>query len=154
MENATKALLIAAAVIVVILIISLGIGIFTMASEQVDNAANLSEYEIQKFNEKFTKYVGEDESAAEVNALVKEAFNHNCIQENASTRVRVGLDGGGNMADGKIPGENGGVWLIMREQFYEDMQVNKVPAGNRYTVKVKYDSKTKLIYQIDITTKK
>jgi len=154
MENATKALLIAAAVLVVILIISLGIGIFNSASEQIDNAGNLSEYEIQKFNEKFTKYVGENLSAADVNALVKTAFNHNCIQEDASTRVRVGLDGGGNMADGKIPGENGGVWLIMREQFYEDMQINKVPAGKRYTVNVQYDSKSKLIYQIDITTNK
>ena len=44
MENATKALMIAAAVIVAILIISLGIGIFNMASEQVDNAGDLSEY--------------------------------------------------------------------------------------------------------------
>ena len=71
MENATKALLIAAAVLVAILIISLGIGIFNMASEQVYNAGDLSEYQIQQFNEKFTKYEGENKSGSEVNAMLK-----------------------------------------------------------------------------------
>ena len=54
MENATKALLIAAAVLVAILIISLGLVVYNMASETVDNAGNLDEYQIQQFNEKFT----------------------------------------------------------------------------------------------------
>ena len=44
----------------------------SISSEQVDNAGDLSEYQIQRFNEKFYKYVGEDVSAAEVNALVKD----------------------------------------------------------------------------------
>ena len=57
MENATKALLIAAAVLVAILIISLGIGIFNMSSEQIDNAGDLTEYQVQTFNDKFRKYV-------------------------------------------------------------------------------------------------
>ena len=153
MENATKALIIAASVLIVILLITFGVNILTTSTEQAGDI-DLSEYEIQKFNEKFARYVGNNVSAAEVNALVKVAFNHNCIYDDKTMRVRVGLDGGGNMADGKLPGENGGVWLVMREQFYEDMTINKVSVGKRYTVSVKYDPKTKLIYQIDVTTNK
>ena len=66
MENATKALMIAAAVIVVLLIIGLGIGVFNMASEQVDNAGDLSEYQIEQFNAKFRKYEGTNVSGSDV----------------------------------------------------------------------------------------
>ena len=45
MENATKALLIAAAVLIAILIISLGIVVYNKASEAVTGAGDLSEYE-------------------------------------------------------------------------------------------------------------
>ena len=139
MENATKALLIAAAVLVAILIISLGIGIFNMASEQVNNAGDLSEYEIQKFNEKFTQYEGTSVSASDVNAMLKTVFNHNLSQEDAAMRVRVGLDGETN-------------WLIRREGFNGSQTYTKVPTGNRYTVQVQYGASTKLIDQINVTT--
>ena len=151
MENATKALLIAAAVLVAILIISLGIGIFNMASEQVNNAGDLSEYEIQKFNEKFTQYEGTSVSASDVNALIKTAFNHNLSEEDPSRRVRVGFNGGGN-GNGTPNTSTGGYWLVMREQFYEDVTLKTVPAGNRYTVQVHYDPNSKLIDQINVNT--
>ena len=57
MENAVKALLIAAAVLIAILIISLGLVVYNRASETVNSAGDLSEYQIQQFNEKFLKYV-------------------------------------------------------------------------------------------------
>ena len=47
--------MIAAAVLVAILIISLGIGVFNSASEQMGDM-DLTEYQKQQFNEKFTKY--------------------------------------------------------------------------------------------------
>jgi type III secretory pathway component EscT len=59
MENATKALLIAAAVLIAVLLISLVMGVLNSGAEQVDNA-DLSEYEIQQFNDKFNKYVEEN----------------------------------------------------------------------------------------------
>ena len=51
MENATKALLIAAAVLVAILIISLGLVVYNMAAESVNNNSSLSAQEIQAFND-------------------------------------------------------------------------------------------------------
>lgn len=60
MENATKALLIAAAVLVAILIISLGLVVYNMAAETVKGSANLSQQEMQTFNEQFTQYQGDN----------------------------------------------------------------------------------------------
>ena len=87
MENATKALLIAAAVLVAILIISLGVGVFTSASEQMGDA-DLTEYQKQEFNAKFTKYSGTI-TGAELNTLLKTVFNHNNSQPSDSTCVPV-----------------------------------------------------------------
>ena len=53
MENASKALIIAGAILLAILIISLGILIYNQASGVVNNNA-MSEVETQNFNQKFT----------------------------------------------------------------------------------------------------
>ena len=55
MENASKALIIAGAILLAILLISLGIMIYTQASGVVNNNA-MSEVEISSFNKKFTQY--------------------------------------------------------------------------------------------------
>jgi len=154
MENAVKALLIAAAVLIAVLIISLVMGVFNTGAEQVGNAGDLSEYEIQQFNDKFRKYEGKNKSASEVNALIKTAFYHNSSYiDDQSMRVRVGLNGGGQNNGADKP--EGGTWLILREQFTDQnypQRVKTVSAGHKYYVKAIYDSKTNLIYQIDVET--
>ena len=82
MENATKALLIAAAVLVAILIISLGLVVYNRASETV-SSVDMSGQEIQAFNEKFLKYNGKNKRGTEVNALLKTAVNNN-LSENTN----------------------------------------------------------------------
>ena len=69
MENATKALLIAAAVLIAILIISLGLVVYTSSAETV-NQANLSQQEVQAANEKFARYNGTNKRGSEVNAML------------------------------------------------------------------------------------
>lgn len=76
MENATKALLIAAAVLVAILIISLGLVVFNMAAETV-NSQNLSQQEVQAQNEKFARYDGTNKRGSEVNAMLKTVLQSN-----------------------------------------------------------------------------
>ena len=76
MENATKALLIAAAVLVAILIISLGLVVYNMASETI-GAVNFSGQEITAFNDQFTQYEGDNVRGSEVNALLKTVLNSN-----------------------------------------------------------------------------
>ena len=138
MENATKALLIAAAVLVAILIISLGIGIYNMASEQVNNS-DLTEYEIQKFNQKFTKYEGRSVSASEVNALLNTVFYHNMAQDDDTTCVWVVYEPSGGPR----------TMLIDSVNNLENTPPT-VSAGRRYMVALDYNCTTKLVRSIQI----
>lgn len=88
MENATKALLISASVLITMLIISLGLVIYNKAAETA-NRVNMSEYEIQAFNEKFDKYNGEKYTGSEVMAMIKMVFNHNRMQVAEGTDNKV-----------------------------------------------------------------
>ena len=69
MENATKALLIAAAVLIAILIISLGLVVYNSSAETVKQA-NLSSQEVSTANEKFTRYNGTHKRGSEGNPML------------------------------------------------------------------------------------
>lgn len=94
MENSTKALIIAAAVFITIMIISLALIVYNRGSEAVDGKGDLTEYQIQQFNEKFIKYQGDSVSASDVKALLNTVFYHNIVQENGETCVEVNVDYG------------------------------------------------------------
>lgn len=55
MENASKALIIAGAILLAILLITLGIFVFTQAQDTL-GSINLSEQEVLAFNNKFLAY--------------------------------------------------------------------------------------------------
>ena len=88
MENATKALLIAAAVLIAILIISLGLVVYNNSANTV-NQANLSSQEIQAQNEKFTRYNGKNKRGSEVNSLLQTALNYNLNTTDEGNKVVV-----------------------------------------------------------------
>ena len=69
MENASKALIIAGAILLAILLISLGIMIFNQAQDTVNNSG-MSQAEITAFNNKFLKY-----ESAKKSWKVKELVN-------------------------------------------------------------------------------
>ena len=133
MENATKALLIAAAVLITILIISLGIIVYNRASEAVDGAGDLSEYEVLQFNEKFTRYQGTNESGADVNALLQTVFNHNNLQQDTSTCVSVS-----------------GAATVSSSNALTTTPT-RVSTGARYTITCTIDEKSKLVTSITVT---
>lgn len=138
MENATKALLIAAAVLIAILIISLGLVVYNKASETVDGAGDLSEYQIQQFNEKFRKYEGTNVSGSEVNAMIETAFNHNLAQGDTSTMVTVSVNDG-----------------TTTKNYVTNTSTTTSPdtvqTGYRYTVKCTISDKSKLVTGITVT---
>ena len=92
MENASKALIIAGAILLAILIISLGILIYNQASGVVGNNT-MSEVDIQTFNQKFTQYVGEQRGSA-VRSLIQQVQASNAAEGNEQRQVtiNVGLD--------------------------------------------------------------
>ena len=90
MENASKALIIAGAILLSILIISLGIMIYNNAKGTVTDA-NLDSEQAQAFNGKFTIYAGRQRTASDVNALVAAVQSNNST--NANTRITMTLTG-------------------------------------------------------------
>lgn len=138
MENATKALLIAAAVLIAILIISLGVVIYTKASEAVQGSLDMSEYQIQQFNEKFRKYEGTSKSGADVNALLQTVFNHNNSQPNTDTCVKVTV---------------GSTETISKSNAITTSPAT-VSTGARYTITCKFNAQSKLVDEITVTSNK
>lgn len=76
MENASKALIIAGAILLAIVIISLGLIVVNNVRNVTDNT-NLSEQEIQSFNAKFTSYEGDSVAGSRVNSLIQQVISTN-----------------------------------------------------------------------------
>lgn len=121
MENATKALLIAAAILVAIIIISLGLAVVRQGQEAVGNA-DMSEAEMEAFNAKFKPYEGTNLSVSEVNSLLSAVLTHNqkTADENGSNFVEV------------TAGTNG------VSQATSATSTSKVSGSARYTVTLEY----------------
>ena len=81
MENASKALIIAGAILLAILLISLGIMIFNQAQDTVTNSG-MSEAELTAFNNKFLKYEGDAVKGTMVKSMVQE------VKANLNTDTR------------------------------------------------------------------
>lgn len=88
MENASKALIIAGAILLAILIISLGIMIYNQASGVVNNNA-MTEVEVTSFNQKFEQYLGDKVRGANVNSLVNAVNANNTSVDDSSKQVEL-----------------------------------------------------------------
>ena len=72
MENASKALVIAGAILVSIILVSLGIVVINQVKSKISNA-NITSEEVQAFNSKFDTYLGDinGTQANQLNSLCK-----------------------------------------------------------------------------------
>ena len=122
MENATKALLIAAAILIAIIIISLGIAVVTKGQESVNNI-DLSDAEAAAFNAKFKAYEGANVSTSDVNAMVSAVISHN--QNNPDNKITI--------TDST---ENTALDLVGDNAAYTGF--TKLTGAKRYTVKCTY----------------
>ena len=124
MENATKALLIAAAVLVVIVIIALGVRLLNSGSDVSDRAQTVSETtSASAFNAQFSGYIGKKKTSDTIRGLL------------ATLRSVNGDDFSGDKVelDGDVSG-------------YSDLEV-----GQTYKVEADYDATEGTINKITIT---
>ena len=128
MENASKALIIAGAILLAILIISLGIMIYQQAAGVVDSNS-MTEVEVSSFNQRFEQYIGDKVRGANVNALIS-AVNTNNLSTDDDSR-KITLEGVTAGADGSYPRE--------------------MKTGSTYKVEVTEHTKGGLISKIKIT---
>ncbi len=83
MENASKALLIAGAILICILLIAIGMYVYNSASATVDSAVNqMSQQEKDIYNAKIKSYIGDTVKGSEVKSMIDNIISQN--QENAN----------------------------------------------------------------------
>ena len=93
MENASKALLIAASILIAIILIAFAVKTINSTSgTQESLEQTMTAAEVTMFNNKFTKYLGDNKSPAEARALVNEVIAYNAsvdFDKNKSIRVQI-----------------------------------------------------------------
>jgi len=124
MENASKALIIAGAILLAILLISLGIMIFTQAQDTVNNSG-MSQADIQSFNNKFIKYEGTNKSGSEVKAMINEIITSNNDENNTNRKIKIKIRGNTNYSNYIYPTET-----------------SSIDTSKKYKVSVKYAENT------------
>lgn len=139
MENATKALIIAAAILIAIVLISIGVFVLRQGQDAM-TSVNMSEAQIMAFNSKFETYAG-TQRGSQVNALIDRVISSNREQLAAgadeSTLVSVKL------------GNND---IITKQSPTPSLQANqKASTAGYYTVQISNGPKTGLVETITIT---
>ena len=98
MENASKALIIAGAILLSILLISLGIMIFNQAQDATKNSG-MSQAQVSTFNNKFSKYEGKKISGSEVRGLIQEIIASNGDEDNKNAKPARTISVAGAITD-------------------------------------------------------
>ena len=122
MENASKALIIAGAILLAILIISLGILIYNQAAG-IANGNSMSEVEITQFNTQFTQYEGK-QSGTTVRSLLQKVISNNLNADDPSKKVIVYK---GDGTTDQLVGEDS-----------TSFDTSKITTGGTYTVSFTY----------------
>ena len=93
MENASKALIIAGAILLSILIIAIGMFIYTSSQSTINESMiQMSTQEIEAFNSQFTIYEG-DQSGSKVKSMISKLIaNANTYKEELAKMPAVGID--------------------------------------------------------------
>ena len=136
MENASKALIMAGAILLAILLISLGVMVFRNMSNSVKNDTSLDKQTITAFNSKIQAYVGENKTGSQVNTLrdIVISINNNAKVQGGSLQ---------NVSSMTI----GGVPAVTYDMDSNEVNISSVKADTSqfYTVRVQYSTETGLI---------
>ena len=93
MENASKALIIAGAILLSILIISLGIMVYNNSKNTV-GSANLNKQEIETFNSQWESYEGTSKTASEVKTMIQAVRASNAAESKSGTNRWITITNG------------------------------------------------------------
>jgi len=119
MENATKALIMAGAVLIAMAIISLSIVVFKNYKSKVDQEKTMDKQEIANINEKILPYVGEYTSGTQVNDLIQKVYALNQSGQTVDINIYY----------------NNAIFLEGKE-FKDSSGKKKLPTGVNYNVEV------------------
>ena len=102
MENASKALLIAAGIIITLLIITLLVGLYNEVSSYYESKHNMTEAEqLEKFNSVYLNYNDTEIRGNELISVMNRIIDYNNLQarENGYERIIIKIDFNGHIAE-------------------------------------------------------
>ncbi len=151
MENASKALLIAGAVLIVIVLISVGMLIVSQANKITDQTEGITTSQAaQTFNNQFTNYTG-TQSGSSVKTLLTLIATNNATNKDTGTNViTVKLTDSKSAAN--TPAHNG--LTDVNETAIINKYVTNVPNSAKYTVETSEFDTSGYIKKITITRTK
>lgn len=126
MENASKALLIAGAILIAIVLISLGVMILGQGSDLVKNA-NMSDAEISTYNSEWEQYRGGNVRGNMIIQMINKVNQHNRATDDTSKKIGVLT---GEKTDDKAEDYNS----------TDNLTAGKVKSGYSYKVTIAYNS--------------
>ena len=149
MENASKALIIAGAILISILIIAIGMYIYSSSTESINSGiANMSSQEIEAFNANWTTFEG-TQSGTQVKSLINRLMSNAITYQEDSNKV-VGLICAptSTAADKKTINYTAGqlsTFITNLNNMY-----TKIQAKHNYKVTLTVDPATSLIKTINV----
>lgn len=145
MENASKALIIAGAILLSILIISLGIMVYNNAKTTITNQ-NLDKEEVQVFNSEWETYVGDKRTANEVRVMIQAVKSHNGAETKADTLRFIDVKKSTSGADAISSAAANSTTPITNPN--DNIDVPSLKNSTTYTIRTSYDSATGLVAAI------
>ena len=132
MENASKALIIAGAILIAILLISVGIMVMNSTSGVTDQVGGqMDALGVQQFNSKFDPYLGTNKTANDVKGLISAV-----IASNGSTGVTVTVrytDVARTTTTGNSTARLGTIQTLLNNRNTYNISVNQANASGQYT---------------------
>lgn len=135
MENASKALIIAGAILLAILIIGLGMMVFNNAKNAL-TSANLDQEQIDAFNSKFESYIGNNKRGTDVRTLCSTVSSSNATESEDEYKITIVYEGNNYKTQSEL--------MTLRDL---------IKNGLRYELTATFNDNTHLISIITITKK-
>lgn len=138
MENASKALIIAGAILLAIAIIAVGMYVFSNAQDAMDGTGLTTE-QADAYNQPFTNYSG-TQRGSNVKTLCDRVASHNRSAADDSEKVQVIYsDSAYNNEDSEIDASEISVTQTTTSHI-NDIKNNEVESGRSYTVNFAFDT--------------
>ena len=143
MENASKALIIAGAILLAIAIIGVGMYVYSTVSDTIQSQSDMSEEEVTAYNQPYVTYEG-IRNGAQLKALCDNVRQHNVTATDPSQEISM-INGTASNID--APTKTGTTGTTTTE-------INKLKgtllSGRQYTVSLGFDAATGRVTQIGI----
>ena len=152
MENASKALLIAGAILIVILLIGVGMMVYQGAQGSIGEAVSrMNQQEKQIYNEQFSQYEGTNKKGSQVQALIQAVSTNNAENKEVPEKS-VGLD----LSAANISGITTNKWdykTLATDESLNQMSAARARVNKNalFTIETEMDVQTGLIKNIKVT---